>query len=265
MLYLDNISAFVVIVMIVAYLQATLSSLSTGLNPIILFVGFIMLGGTLHGVDWALAISDTVAQARANNMLDLLSTTPRGAIGAVWSLALSQLHRASSFFTRYDRRRRIFLSLGTLLLVLIFVLGGTVLNTAFADLDPLLVGVLSSFALLVAVYMDYIQSIVVSLLVGMIVPSFSQQRFDAQVFGLSGFLVAQFGTYLVTFLVCFLILPTIGRMFGFDNTSLELILLLPRLLVFFLIREALIVLLWRGLAVRYNEALIISNPANEYK
>jgi hypothetical protein len=203
-----------------------------------------------------------VAQARANNTLDLLCATPRGAFGAIWSLALSQLHRASSFYNRYARRRRIFFSLGSVFLVLIFALGGTVLNTAFVDLDPLLIGVLSSFALLVAVYMDYIQSIVVSVLIGMIAPGFSRQRLDAQVLGLSIFLVAQFGAYLIAYLVCFLMLPTIGRMFRLDALSLELVLLLPRLIVFFLIREALIVLLWRWQALRYNETLTIGEPAS---
>jgi len=264
MLYLDNLSSLVVIAVIIAYMRASLLSLSTGLSPVILIGGFIILGGTVHGVEWTLAISDTVAQARSSHMLDLLSTTPRGAIGAVWSLALSQIHRASSFYSRYSKRRRIYLSLGTLLLVFIIVLGVMVLPTSstntqsFFDLNALFVGVLSSFALLAATYMDYIQSIVISLLTGMIAPSFSRQRFDAQVIGLGGFFVAQFGTYLVTFLVCFLILPTIGRMFDIDSLTLELVLLLPRLLVFFLIREALIVLLWRWLTVRYNEALIPS-------
>ena len=259
--YLDFVSSLVIITAIVAYLRASLLASSSGLSPIILFVGFLILGGSIHGVDWALAISDTVAQARTNNTLDLLSATPRGAIGAIWSLALSQIHHASSFYSRYARRRRIFFSLGAVLLVLILALGGMVLTTTNAnvrsllDLSALVVGVLSSFALLVATYVDYIQSIVVSLLVGMIAPSFSRQRFDAQVLGLGGFLVAQFGTYIATYLVCFLILPSIGQAFSVDSITLELILLLPRLFVFFLIREALIVLLWRWLILQFNEEL----------
>lgn len=258
---LDYVAFIIVIALLVAYLRASFLSLSTGLNPLILFVGLVLLGGTIYGVDWALAVSDTVAAARTNHTLDLLCITPRGAIGAIWSLGLSQLHRASSFRKRYDGHRKVFFSLGTVLLLLTFALGGMVLTATNAearpllDLTALLVGVLSSFAFLVATYLDFIQSIIVGVLVGMIVPSFSRQRSDAQLLGLSGFLTIQFSTYFVTYLVCFLMLPVMGRALGIESITLELILLLPRLIVFFLIREALIVLLWRWLVVHFNEEL----------
>ena len=266
---LDYLVWIVVIALFVGYLRQTFVSLSTDLSPIIIFVGIIALGGTIYGVDWALAISDTVALARENNTLDLLCITPRGAIGAVWALGLSQLHRASNFHNRNTSRRRVFFSLGTGLLLISIALGGMMLTVRNANLLPLLdltalfVAVLSSFALLVAAYVDYIQSIVVSLLVGMIIPTFSRQRFDTQVWALSGFLTVQLGTYFVTYLVCFVILPTIVRTFGIENLTLELILLLPRLIVFSLIREVLIVLLWRGLVLHFNEELRVSAPGSK--
>jgi hypothetical protein len=55
--YLDIISSLVVITVVIAYLRASLLSLSSGLSPVVLFVGFIILGGTLHGGDWALSSS----------------------------------------------------------------------------------------------------------------------------------------------------------------------------------------------------------------
>jgi uncharacterized membrane protein len=260
---LDYIAFIVVITLLVAYLRASFLALSTDLNPLILFVGLVLLGGTIYGFDWALAISDTVALARTNHTLDLLCITPRGAIGAIWSLGLSQLHRASSFRNRYAGRRRVFFSLGAVLLLLLFALGGMVLTATNAearpllDLTALLVGMLSSFAFLVATYLDFIQSIIVGVLVGMIVPSFSRQRSDAQLWAASGFLVAQFGSYLVTYLIGFVVLPVARNTFDIEFTTLELLLLFPRLIVFFLVREALIALLWRWLALHFHEETAI--------
>lgn len=257
--YLDYILLIVVFTAVVAYLRTSLLSLSTGLSPFILFIGLILLGGTIYGVDWALAISDAVAVARTNNTLDLLCITPRGAIGATWTLGLSQLHRASGFRSRYAGRRKVFFSLGVGFFLLTFALGWMVLTATNAnvgsllDLTALLVGVLSGFVLLVATYVDFIQSIVVSVLVGMIVPTFSRQRFDAQLWAMSGFLVAQIGSYFLTYLIAFVVLPVALHTFALEFTTLELLLLLPRLFVFFLIREALIALLWRWLVVQFNE------------
>jgi hypothetical protein len=267
--YLDYLVWVVVIALFVGYLRQSFLSLSNDLSPFIIFIGLIALGGTIYGVDWALAVSDTVALARENKTLDLLSITPRGAIGAVWALGLSQLHRASNFHNRNTSRRRVFFSLGTGLLLISVALGGMMLTVSNSNLLPMLdltalfVAVLSSFALLVAVYVDYIQSIVVSLFVGMIVPTFSRQRFDTQVWALTSFLSIQLGTYFVTYLVCFVILPTIGHSFGIETIMLELVLLVPRLIVFFLIREVLIVLLWRWLVLQFNEELTMVAPGSK--
>lgn len=267
--YLDYLIWLLVIALFVGYLRQSLLTISSDLSPIIIFIGMIVLGGTIYGVDWAFAISDAVAAARENHTLDLMSITPRGAIGTVWALGLSQLHRASNFRHRNASRRRVFFGLGAGLLLIAIVLGGMMVTVSNSNLLPLMdltalfVAVLSSFALLAATYVDYVQSIVASVLVGIFVPTFSRQRFDTQIWALSGFLLAQFGTYFITYLVSFVILPTIGRSLGIENISLELILLLPRLIVFFLVREVLIVLLWRGIVVQFNEELTNTAPENK--
>jgi TRAP-type mannitol/chloroaromatic compound transport system permease large subunit len=97
-------------------------------------------------------------------------------------------------------------------------------------------------------------------LIGVIVTTFSRQRLDAQLWSMSGFLAAQIGSYLVAYLVGFVMLPAVATMLRVDAATMQLLLSLPRLLIFFLVREALVALLWHSLLLRFDEPMTEVQP-----
>jgi len=184
-----------------------------------------------YGFPLTAAVVAGIHREKRRYTYDLLCATPGGALPASWNCAVGYLYRRSWFLPlRWGAR-----STMTLGIALVCGLGGLSLLLALQGQQPwgwaqlrLLLGLL----LLLALYFSTIaQSLVQSLLVGLLASSFSWARADA---ALAGLLLQALLTALPLLLAA-LALPLL------DEWALLLLMAL---------REAVIMLLWRALRGR---------------
>ncbi|NDJ59642.1 MAG: hypothetical protein GYB67_00875 [Chloroflexi bacterium] len=239
------IGFLIVLLSVVVAANATPTGTDTGMGLLFLLISAIIFSGIIYGTDWTIAIADALTHERERGTYDLLSLCPAGPLGANWSISLGLLHRDNLFTQRYNRHllviRLLLIFAGVTTLSVIFAA-----NSAFTFAENLVI-ILSLLAFIAAAYLDYPQSIITATLIGMFTALYAPRRSDAQAVAVIGFVGAQIGIYLTVVVVNFSVLPTIVSAFAVESATGELLLLIPRLLVFFLTREAVIVLLWQAL------------------
>ena len=86
----------------------------------------------------------------------------------------------------------------------------------------------------------------------MLIPTYGQNRFDAQILAVVTFLTIQIGSYAVTWFVGFLVLPVFLAAMPISLDALHITLALFRLAIFFGLREVVITVLWHWLTQRLN-------------
>lgn len=214
-------------------------------------VGYIALYGTLSGAGWASQIAVDIARERESGAYDVLATSPQGAPGASWRLCAAALNRHGAFGS--EDAERVWLLRTFFCVVVIYA----VVVSPTMRLDPdglfrvesLLIGIVNLSALLVALRVDDVQSVVTSGLVGMLVPTYTRQPNEARAWSVVGFLAVQVSAYLLVFALGFVVLPAL-----LDPSSVTLSLALPvlRVVLFALIREAVNRALLAVLAARFE-------------
>lgn len=174
--------------------------------PGLAFFPFLVLaGGSLIGVNAAIGVSSVVAAEYNNGRWDVVALTPAGLIGANWALATR--------FLRTNRRLRQLHRLisGIFIAVALWVIFGVGL-TSFLLLDTTSLGVVLEDAIALPIntvmfvgllYIDSRLSTIVGALIGMAMPTFTLSRLDASINAVMMFLVTQFVTYVVIFVMAF--------------------------------------------------------------
>jgi hypothetical protein len=117
---------------------------------------------------------------------------------------------------------------------------------------PTLVNMVNLITVLIAVYVEYLQSTVLGSVVGMFVPTFTENRLDTSLYTFGGFLFLQVTTYFLAYLIGFVILPSLYERLYIIGDYVEISLSILRLTIFFLIREGIITALWRVIVQRLN-------------
>jgi len=223
---------------------------------LLLLMPFVMLvTGIIYGIDCAIRVGSVIAREHENDTFNLLSLSPGGGLGASWAMCTSSLYRNRDFERLHEVMR------GTVIVGGIILVGGTLL-TLFLQSDkfsrppipvlPTILKLVSFITVLIAIYIEYLQSTVLGSVVGITVPTFTQNRLDTSVYTFGGFLFLQITTYLLAYLIGFVILPNLYERLHIIGDYAEMSLSIMRLAIFFLIREAMITGLWRVIVTRLN-------------
>jgi hypothetical protein len=220
--------------------------------------------GTLYGAYTAVRISGNIAQEHEQGRDELLSLTPSGALGLSWAAVTGHLYRNNTF-TRLRKWMPIacvvltLLSSGFLAFVQINLLISTPasrsVNSSAYQYDggaQQVVFLLYVAAAAAAFLIDFYQSVIAGVLIAVITPTYGRNRFETQALTLAGFLSVQIVTYLSALLIGLVVLPGIYQALSINDWIGEAILIVLRIGVFVLIREAFIVWLWQFAQQRLN-------------
>jgi hypothetical protein len=215
----------------------------------------LLITGIVYGIDCAIRVGSAIAREHENDTFSLLSLSPGGGLGASWAMCTSSLYRNRDFERLHEVMR------GTVIVGSIILVGGALL-TLFLQSDkfsrppiptlPTFVNLVNLITVLVAVYVEYLQSAVLGSVVGMFVPTFTENQLDTSLYTFGGFLLLQITTYFLAYLIGFVILPSLYERLYIIGDYTEMSLSILRLTVFFLIREAIITGLWRVIVQRLN-------------
>jgi hypothetical protein len=222
---------------------------------------FLLIIGLAYGIDCALRISTTIAKEHEERTFDLLSLAPAGVWGTNWVLTTSSLYRNRDF-DRLFTIIRTTLATGLVLTCIVALIAVMSLSPSRPSWHPQaanpdgILRVAADFvaiiALLAALYVEYVQSTVLGTLVGLVIPTYAQNRLDASLWSFGIFLLLQVMTYTATWLVGFDLLPEVFERLNLAGWFASFTLPVLRVAAFYLLREGLIAALWRALISRLN-------------
>lgn len=196
--------------------------------PVILPLA-IFLVSTLSVGLWALNTSALIAQERARQTYDLVCLAPSGSLGVHWALCSVSLRGNDSLIWIHAVRM-----LGTEGLLFILIVSLT-------DPGP---DFLAQIAILAAAsFLDHIQATVLGCLVGMSVPAFVHSPASARLWAGLFFGALQWGTLLVTGLILLGLARLVPEGLAVSAVGA---------LIFLLLREGVVIGLWRALAHQLN-------------
>lgn len=220
-------------------------------SPLLLFVlmpvGMMALGLT-YGLDCSFRVGGAIADALERGIFRLLSLAPPGPLPAAWTLGISALYRNHDFNRLWSIVRvtlQVGLALAALANAAVLIFLSPLFTRYPAPALPTIAGFLSFLAVLLAMYVEYIQSVIVGTLTGMLAAAISRSRLDAALWSFGGYLLVQVTTYGTTALLGFWALESALQPFETDSVLLLPVVSFLRLGLFFAVRELFIRLLWR--------------------
>lgn len=234
-------------------------------DVMVVFIAFNLVYGCLL----AAGVSLTIARARVQGLYEALCLTPSGAPGINWAMCTGVLYRRPGFI--WFRLATLCVSSIPAIAVLIhLVLPLTAIGGAFLGRSTFSAAALQAYmrmlldltyalTLVIAFYTSTVQSVILSILLGMLTSIFVRDA-AARIVATGLFLFFQVFTYLLAWIFSLVILPSAYQLFHLDGWLAELSIPLMRLVFFFLVREAVNFTLWRTLLRRLN-AEAFSNVA----
>lgn len=208
--------------------------------------------GTLNGTSITVGISGHLARERQHKREILMGVTPSGISGMTWAICSGVYHRNSTLgkfrFTIGSIYQAIYIGL----VIINIILGGHWLISMIRDQQLIPADQTLTTALLflmgsIAFHADYIQSILMGTIIGMLVPTYIHNPSDARAISIGAFLTLQFLLYALVAMIVFLILPPLFDAF---NVSSIVALSASSLIIFIGLREIALNLLWRYVAHR---------------
>jgi hypothetical protein len=214
--------------------------------PILLLI--FTFNGLIFGLVWGMKISSTIARIYEAAIFDVLSLSPSGALGATWAIGTGCLYRNREFG---DLNFPETWTIRLFVVIFASMALGTVSGARRANelVVPVLVYAL---VLIVAFYIDDIQSIVLGSLVGMLMPLYARNRLDARLWTMGLYMLIQVTTYLSVLVVGFTLLPAFYEGMAITGNYRHVALPLLSLAMFYGVRELALTLLWNNLAQRLN-------------
>lgn len=212
---------------------------------------YVLANATVYGALWAMAVAEVITRERVNQTYDLLCLALGGAINANWAIYVGTLHRI--------REAQQGFSTGTLtarLFVLALWVGTLVVSLSQAYSDTRFAGVFLAaiLAMTIIFLLDYVQSTLMSGLVGMWAGSSAHNVNDARLWAVIGFLAQQMIVYGAALLALLVLLPGYTAYTEPNSESLTVIIGIPLgiVVLFYVVREILIGTLWRWLVKQFN-------------
>ncbi len=213
----------------------------------LLVLPIVAFTGTVHGLGWAIAISCVIASEQERHTYDVLVLILCFMLGASWSLCSACLHRHRKFINISSLSalmgRIVILGIIFLAFIPIFAMTGAERTTVYLVYGLTALGVM---------VVDHAQSIVLSSLIGMLVPHYAFSRVEPALGALFICLALQVASYLSAALLTFLILPTFYAVLGINGIIVDISVPLLGFGSFVLLREYLIRRLWAALMKQLN-------------
>ncbi|MBZ0300559.1 MAG: hypothetical protein K8J31_12495, partial [Anaerolineae bacterium] len=201
---------------------------------------------------WAARISSTLVREYHTHTYELLCLAPNGSLGANWVIASGCLHRGDYFsalrFAMYVALLIGGMFLGLLAMVAVFM---ALRATPSQSLVVALRTVVDLSVILLLFYLHYVQSLVLSALVGVYVPTVFRSRMDATWVALALFVALQLALYAIFYGSHLLLAPLLATIPPTDWLAFVSTPLLY-LILFLLPREVIILWLWGVVTTRLN-------------
>jgi hypothetical protein len=213
--------------------------------PIVILLRNTLFSGLVYGLFWTDQISQRLAREHQQHTLDLLALLPSGLLAPLWAIGVGCLYQNRQLQVVIEHR----------VLMMRFAAGFGVL--AIAALTPVqawLPNTLLLSILLVALYIDFVHSLVLSLLLGLIAPLLSANPPDVRFWNLGSFLFLQLSAYALVGLVELALAPALVTMAGLEGWPADGLRGLLGLLTLYTSRAVMINGLWRGLFCLSNTA-----------
>lgn len=205
------------------------------------------------GALWSAVVGAEIADAREKGTYDLLCLTPDGQLGANWAICSGCLHRSDVFEVLYLVVRALSLFGIVLIGISLIITGGILINAQFNFASVRVVEslrtLLDILALVIGYHIHYVQSVALSSLVGLLTPFYFNRPVEVKLIAPVSFLALQAITYAVTFALAFRILPTL---YTDAPTWFYMIQPLVALLIFAVIREAVVLAVWHRVQMRLS-------------
>jgi hypothetical protein len=203
---------------------------------------------SIHSLSWAISVGSSIAKEQETKTHDLLCLTPSGAVGRYWAIYTACVYRKREFFNFNNESTWVI----RFLFAIPTVFATTIIaGVRFVTNDPVII-LIYFIALIMAFYVDHVQSVLVGSLTGMLVPTYTRNRIDSRLFVTAAFLTLQILSYFQTWLIGFVFFSALYDAIPAKSTYLEIILPLLRLAAFYAIREGVIRLLWEALCRQLN-------------
>ena len=206
----------------------------------------------LAGGMWAARISHTLVRERQSHTYDLLCAMPDGKLGANWAIASGSLHQGN-IFSLLRAVMVLALLLGGALLALLMIVT-VVLALRSNPTETIIVAlrtICDIVVLLLLFYAHFVQSVVMSVLVGVFIPTHLSNRIDAPWIAFALTLVLQLGTLLILYFFMTIAGPVLGTLT--PSTPVAFIgVPFVYLLFFLLLRDAVTLGLWHSITERLN-------------
>lgn len=218
----------------------------------------LVIGSNLMGMIWSSLVSTSIVRERERGTYDLLCLLPDGIWGANWAIGSGCIYRGA-FFDLLQLGVRTLALFGFVILGIMFIitLGIAASSASHDDLLRAISTLIDMTAIMIGYYVHYVQSMVFSPLTGMLTATYSRSQFDARLYAPIFFLALQIGSYVLTFLIAFRILPDIYEHFILTNSLAYLTLPFVQLAIFYGIREGILLGVWmlvkQELNVRFSE------------
>lgn len=237
---------FVVAVLIFGFWQTLLMVIFAPMAIALLLLPFgLLFLGNIYGLMSAFTISATIVNEKVQGRYTLIGLTPYGFEGATWAFCSLVVHANNGL-------RRVRLFGRVLYTMLITIVAISFINVAVlaslsdsAYLQGIWRDLLTVLVISVILGIEFVQSASVGAILGMLMPAYSMTRFENRNRTLSLFIAVQFGSYLAVALVyLFFVLPLL-LLLGWTHLIL---LSIGFGVTFYIIRELVVIALWRMLA-----------------
>jgi hypothetical protein len=190
------------------------------------------------GALWSAEISVRVVEQQERGIYDLLCVLPGGRWAASWAIACGRIHQGDTFDFGWLMLRSIVM-VGVIMLLTLFGMAlGWQLFSAEVELNNVGWFMLDMAVLLIGQLLHHIQTMALSPLVGLLVPTYVHSRAEARIGAAGLFLSLQLGPYLFCGSLLNFMPVLTGEPVDAANS------LAPYVLILLGLREAVIMRLW---------------------
>lgn len=202
----------------------------------------LLFSGSINGFRWAIQSAQALAVLRRDGNYDLLALTPAGPLGINWAVStgilLKTINKAGSF-TNWPVRI-------LLMLPLVIFLGFQNTETDQPFLNALLMGLyLALFTLWF--YSEDTQSLVLGGLTGMLVATYTRNRFELVAGTISILLSTQMLSYTGAIFMSIIVIPRLYALLNIQSWLTDYARLAAGFALLYLLREGLLWFLWHSL------------------
>lgn len=214
--------------------------------PIMGTILYVVLHGTMVGLQQCLRISGIIARSRERGMYDLLALAPIGAFGITWTLCTGSIYYdtpagGSTASHRVWISRILFLAVFLLIGLMSLATPRNMIGTPSGTLVlTLITVVLMGFSF----FIDDMLSSVIGIQIGLIVPMVTGGVLNTRAVAAALFILLQLISYLLAWVVGFIVLPEAALILPATPFAAMLLLRLAQVAMLFLVRELFARILW---------------------